>query len=431
MSFLKRLFGAEKRSSPESGSVGLSDAAAWHAFFGQQGLPSAASGITVSAETALGMAAFWCGLNFMADAMASLPLQVFKTQGENSRKALSGSDIYRLVHAVANPDLTSFDWRRGKVLQFYTRGAGYTYIERNATGAAVALWPLDANRVYREIIRSGARVYHYQRLDGSTVTYPAADIIDFVWMRCPDWVNHIDPIAKFRESFANAIAAERHQGRHFANGGVLPYILEGPFGDAGSAARAKADVDKAIRDQAANGTTPVLALPLNHTLKSIGAAPQQSQLVELQRFAIGQAARFFGIPPAAMQEYSDSKFTVAEQQDLSTVKHSLRPRLVQLEQQLNLRLFGPRPGGRYVEHNVDALLRGDFKTRSEGLARLVTAGVMMPNEARAYENLEAAPLGDCLYIQGAMVPLDMAGKAPAPADAAPTASASAQDTPTP
>lgn len=408
MSWVRRILGLEKRASPENPGVSLSDNEAWRAFFDRAGLSGGASGVVVTAETALGIAAFWCGVNFMADAQASLPLQVFKEKGDNGRVSQSGTRLYGLLHDAPNPDTTSFDWRRGMVVDYFTRGAAYSWLERDTAGEVVAIWPLDESRTRRQILPGGARVYHYDR-GGSIITYPAADILDLAWMRRPNWVDHVDPISKFREAFGNAIAAERHAGRHFANGGVLPYILTGPFSTAGAASRAKSDVDNAIRQQAQNRDAPVLALPLGHDLKTVGAPPMQSQLVEMQRFAIGQAARFFGLPPAALQDYSESKFTVAEQQDLAIVKHALRPRLVQFEQQLNLRVFGRQRRGRYCEHNVDGLLRGDFKTRSEGLARLVGAGIVTPNEARAIENFDAMPAGDRLYIQGAMVPLERAG----------------------
>lgn len=408
MSWFSRLFGAEKRNSLENPAISVSDGEAWRAFFNQTGATSGASGIYVTAETALGIAAYWCGLNFMADAMASLPLEVFRLKADDKREKLRNDPAYRLINAAPHPDLTAFDWRRDQTVDFYSHGAAYSWIERKPNGDPAAIWPLDSQRVVRELRRNGERLYHYSGPDRMW-TYPSEDVIDWVWMRRRTWVDHVDPVAKFRESFGNAIAADRHAGRHFAGGGVLPWILTGPFSNGQTASRARADVDAAIKRQAQEKDIPVLALPMGHDLKTIGAAPMQSQLVEMQRFAIGQAARFFGIPPAALQDYADSKFAQAEQQDLAIVKHSLRPRLVQVQQLLDFRLWR-NPRGRYVKHDLDDMLMGDFKTRAEGKARMVMAGIMTPNEARESENLEALPDGEKLYMQGAMVPINMAGQ---------------------
>jgi hypothetical protein len=48
-------------------------------------------------------------------------------------------------------------------------------------------------------------------------------------------------------------------------------------------------------------------------------------------------------------------------------------------------------GRRYVRHDLDSLLRGDFKTRMDGLARSVQGSIRTPNEARRSEGLPDHP----------------------------------------
>jgi hypothetical protein len=57
---------------------------------------------------------------------------------------------------------------------------------------------------------------------------------------------------------------------------------------------------------------------------------------------------------------------------------------------------------------MDSLLRGDFKTRAEGVARLIQSGVYTPNDGRKYiGGLDASddPNADKLHMQGATLPL--------------------------
>ena len=104
-----------------------------------------------------------------------------------------------------------------------------------------------------------------------------------------------------------------------------------------------------------------------------------------------------------------------EQQDLHLVKHVIAQWAQAFEEELNLKLFGQRNGGRYVEHNLDGLMRGDFTSRMEGMATAVQNALLTPNEARRLDNREAKENGDDLLIQGATVPLgtqpDAAGEA--------------------
>jgi HK97 family phage portal protein len=68
----------------------------------------------------------------------------------------------------------------------------------------------------------------------------------------------------------------------------------------------------------------------------------------------------------------------------------------------------------YVEFSTDALLRSQYKDRLEGLARGVQGGIYAPNEARNLEGLDDVPYGDSPRVQQQVVPLEFAGKVPAP-----------------
>ena len=79
----------------------------------------------------------------------------------------------------------------------------------------------------------------------------------------------------------------------------------------------------------------------------------------------------------------------------------------------------------YLELDLEALLRANFRDRIEGLARGVQGGIFSPNEARAKEDLRAMPFGDEPRVQQQVVPLSAWDKAP-PATPAPEAPPSAE-----
>ena len=74
----------------------------------------------------------------------------------------------------------------------------------------------------------------------------------------------------------------------------------------------------------------------------------------------------------------------------------------------------------YLELDLEALLRANFRDRIEGLARGVQGGIFSPNEARAKEDLKAMPFGDEPRVQQQVVPLSAWDQAP-PATPAPDA----------
>jgi HK97 family phage portal protein len=68
----------------------------------------------------------------------------------------------------------------------------------------------------------------------------------------------------------------------------------------------------------------------------------------------------------------------------------------------------------YLEFDTKALLRSAFKDRIDALARGVLGGIFAPNEAREQEGLDHVPYGDSPRVQQQVVPLEFAGKVPAP-----------------
>jgi phage portal protein BeeE len=81
------------------------------------------------------------------------------------------------------------------------------------------------------------------------------------------------------------------------------------------------------------------------------------------------------------------------------VKYTLQRRLTKTEQEVNLELFGLAPP-LFCEFNVEGLLRGDSKSRSDFYGRALggSAGPawMTPNEVRRLENLPPVAGGDKL-----------------------------------
>jgi len=80
----------------------------------------------------------------------------------------------------------------------------------------------------------------------------------------------------------------------------------------------------------------------------------------------------------------------------------------------------------YLELDMDALMRPNFRDRIEGLARAVQGGIFSPNEARAREDLPEAEDGDEPRVQQQVVPLSFGAKPPEPPPA-PTPTAPPND----
>lgn len=391
---------AEARSSLENPQVPLSDVNAWRQLLGEW---HSVAGEVVNAETALEVSAVWCAVNFIAGSFASLPLQLFKKGDKGAKDEDTSDPLSAMLHDAPNPEWTSFAWRKYSMVNILCRGGrSYTFIERNKAGRVMNLWPLDPNHMIVKRV-GGRKTYEYKDGDNKYV-YNSDEIIDVAFMLHADGVTHVDPVAKLKGPVGLSLALERYAQKFFANGGVPPLSLAGPVGSPAAASRAATDVNSAVR--AANEERRnVIIMPTGYELKPVGFDPKKSQMNEARLYQIGEIARMFGLPPVFLQDLTHGTFTNTEQQDLAYVKHTLTTWLEAWEQEMNLKLFANR-SKKFVEFNVDGLLRGDFQTRMAGYATGIQNAIITPDEARSAENRPAkGGPADELQIQGATVPL--------------------------
>lgn len=410
MSWLDRMLGREARSI-ENPAVSLSSAQAWASVFQSWG-GGTVTGANVTVETALGVPAVWAAVSFLSRTMATLPIHAYRTTPDGPKRIKGG--LQTLIHDAPNAEWTSYDWREYLFWQTFTEGRGLSWIER-AGNNIVAIWPMEATKTSVEV-KNGRRFYRYTD-NGTAKLYPAADVIDVPFSLRPDMLGAYSPIEKCRNAIGLAIAMETYAGNFFQGGGIPPLALVGPL-PAGPEAlkRAMADMNRAV-DNARSANKPIFPMPPGHELKSVGIDPDKGQMTDARRMQIEEIARAFQLPPVFLQDLTRATFSNAEQQDLHLVKHLVGQWAKRFEQQLNLKLFGQRNGNRYVEHNLDGLMRGDFKTRADAVASLVQVGVYTPNTGAGYMGQEPSsdPEADRLYMQGAMVPLGTVSNPPIPA----------------
>ena len=390
--FLKR----ETRNSVPGETVSLSI----DEFLDQIMALESKAAVHVTTDKALGVPAIWSAVNFLSDTIASLPLDVYKRGPKGAKIVVGGlSDI---IGTAINDETTSFIWRQHKFSQVFTGGRGLSFIERNTAGRVKNLWPLDPNNTTIKRIK-GRKEYHY-RDGGRPQLYSATDVLDLTFTLRANGLKHRSPIHTNRDVIGLAIAATDYGSRYFRNGGVPPFAVVGGFNSGKAADRASKDFEIVVQRASAEGRSAII-LPKGLDIKALGSDAKNAMLLELKKFCVEEIARIYSLSPIFLQDLSRGTFSNTEQQDLQFTKHTLRHWVKQFEQELNLKLFGRNNKVYFVKLNMDGLLRGDFKTRMEGYARGVQAGVFVPNEARERENLPSMPEGDKLMIQSGTMPI--------------------------
>lgn len=355
----------------------------------------------VTIDSALAVPAVLAAVSFLSRSLAALPLHVFRNTATGSERISGG--IQTLVHEAPNPEWTSFKLRQYFWQQVFTGGRGLIWIERSGSNI-VGLWPINPAKA--KIKRDSLMRTTYE-VDGKI--YQSADVIDVPFMLKVDGLAHYSPIVLGTKAIQLALAMNEYGSKFFAGGGVPPLALTGPLAAGPEAMKRQlGDMRRAV-DAARDNNDQMLPVPPGYELKPIGLDPDKGQMTDARRFQIEEVARIWNLPPVFVQDLTHGTFTNTEQQDLHLVKHLMGQWVRTLEEEMNLKLFGQRNGNRFVNHNMDGLLRGDFATRMEGLARAVQTSILTPDEARALENRPAkGGNADKLFMQGATVPIDQA-----------------------
>lgn len=360
------------------------------------------TGIYVNTDNALTVPAVFAAVEFISGTMAKLPLHVYRDEKGGSKKV--NGTLSNLLSAAASDETTAFEFRKYLYREALTEGRGLAYIERNAAGNPINLFPVRASCT-KVSIDSNLRKWYDYTPPGSkkTFRYAAADVIDLPFALESDQVTHVSPIRKNAQAIGLSLAAMAYGADIFKDGGLPPLVLQGAFASVDSADRSGDDLKKSIAKAKREGRK-ALTLPVGFEIKQLGFNPDEMQMVELQRWCVEQIARVYSLPPTFLQDLTNGTHSNTEQQDLHFVKHTLTRWIVQAEQEMNLKLIGRGKRANYVKFNVDGLLRGDYRTRMEGNAKAITTGQLTPNEARALEDRGELPGGDDLYIQGALMP---------------------------
>ncbi|MGO6719574.1 phage portal protein [Rhizobium ruizarguesonis] len=363
------------------------------AFFGINSANLAA----VSVDSALTVPAVWAAVAFMSRTLAALPRHAYRDTKTGATR-ITGR-LETVVNIAPNDGIGSFGFWQWFWQQVFTHGRGLAYIERTPQGVD-SLWQMDPTKT--TVKRVGLKVsYEYEGK-----TYDAADVIDVPFMRRSCGLRHYGPIAQASKAIQLAIAMNDYGSNFFAGGGVPPLALKGPLPANGEALkRAQADIKRAV-DAAKGAGESVFPIPPGYDLTAVGLDPAKGQMIEARRFQVEEIARTYQLPPVFLQDLTRATFSNVEQQDLHLTKHLIGQWAKALEDEINLKFFGRSSGNRYIEHALDGLLRGDFKTRMEGYGIAIQNSIRTPDEVRKLENLPSkGGEAEKLHIQGATVPL--------------------------
>jgi HK97 family phage portal protein len=384
----------------------------WSFLFG-----GTTSGKTVNERTAMQTTAVYACVRILSEAVAGLPLHIYRYRADGGKERIPMHPLYHLLHDEPNPEMTSFVFRETLMSHLLLWGNAYAQVVRNGRGQAVALYPLLPSKMDVSRAANGELLYTYYRDADETGLNPKGG---YITLR-RDEVLHIpglgfdgligySPIAMAKNAIGMSLATEEYGASFFANGANPGGVLEHP-GVIKDIGRVKESWNSAYQG---NGNAhKVAVLEEGMKFQAIGIPPEQAQFLETRKFQINEIARIYRVPPHMVGDLEKSSFSNIEQQSLEFVKYTLDPWVVRWEQSLQQSLLLPsEKPSLFIRFNLDGLLRGDYQSRMSGYAVGRQNGWMSANDIRELEDMNRISTqegGDLYLVNGNMTKLADAG----------------------
>jgi len=367
-----------------------------------------AAGERVTADTAKQVTAVMACVRVLSEAIASLPLVLYRRLPNGGKERVVDHPIHDVVVMRPNGQQTGFEFREMLQSHLALRGNAYALIDWDYLGRPIRLWPLHPDRISVE--SEGGRVtgYQYADLNGQRKRYPVERILHLRGLS-EDGVKGLSPVQYAARAIGVSLATDKFGEKFFANGARASGALKHPGVLSDTAIqRLRRMLAETISGQ--NMLKP-LVLEEGAEWQQLSINPDEAQFLETRKYQVADIARIFRIPPHMIGDLERATFSNITEQSIEFVQYSLLPWLRRWELRLNA-IFLDNGRKYFLEFLVDGLLRGKPSERTEALAKQFMHGALTLNEWRAIENRNPVEGGDEHYVPANLARLGEGSQVP-------------------
>lgn len=339
------------------------------------------SGSTVTPKTSTQLLTVYGCVRYIAEGIATLPVDVYRE--------VNGAPVEMPKPrwlTQPTPDLDFVAWA-GQFLSSLLLAGNFYGLKVYRDGILDQIIPLDPTTVvvHRDRRRKGYRV-NGEEVDPFNILH----VPGIMW---PGSDTGMGPVEAARQSIGLGMAAQEYGGRFFDQDSTPSGVIEVP-GEL-EPVKAREMARSWAKKHAGKGKVGLPGVLQGGAVwKPTAVNNEQAQFLETRRFTAAEiAAQMFLIDPPEIGigvEGQSLTYTNQEQRNTRKVQVTFLPWIIRLENALTDLL--PQP--RYLKLNVNGLLRGDTKARFDAYAIGISSKFLVPNEARAFEEMPPLPDGD-------------------------------------
>ncbi len=369
--------------------------------------------IAVNEVKAMGIGAYMSCLKVLGETMALMDLEVVEKVGKATRPNTKHPN-YWLLHAEPSPDYNRFEWMQAMLFWAASWGNGYSKIIRDRFANAVELKILNEYDVTAKKTERGKLYYEWNN-DGDREIIMSENMFHLKNIGTNGIVG-MSTVDIQRESIANALAKQQHEGAFYANGAKASGVLMTP-GTMGP--KEKDNIKKSFNKETEGAKNRFKTIVLEEGVKytQLTIPNTDAQFLQSKQFDRSEVAGWFRIPPHMIGDLSSSNYSNMDAQDRSFAKQVAVPWAERIQQELDRKLLFASERGKITHRfNLDDLIKGDIKTRYEVYSTGVQWGILRPSEAREQEGweMEGTEKINKFFMNSTMQPVDTLGQQPQP-----------------
>ncbi|MPV47491.1 phage portal protein [Enterobacter hormaechei] len=370
--------------------ISLTTGTFWEEWFG-----TSSSGKVVTADKAIQLSAVWACVRLLSESISTLPLKIYVRQPDGSRKAATDHPAYSILCRRPNSEMTPSRFMLMVVASICLRGNAF--IEKKfIANRLVSLVPLLPQNMVVKRLPTGALEYKYTE-NGNERVIPVKNIMHIRGFGL-DGVCGMMPMKTGRDVIGSAMAVEESAAKIFEQGLQSSGFL--------SAENALSDEqrERLRRYMAAftgsKNAGKIMVLEGGLKYQGVTMNPEDAQMLESRSFSIEEICRWFRVPPFMVGHTTkqSSWASSLEGMNLQFLTHTLRPLLVNIEQEIG-RCLLDSDDEVFAEFSVEGLLRADSAGRAAYYTSALQNGWMSRNDVRHLENMPPIEGGDIYTVQ--------------------------------
>ena len=366
---------------------------------------------TVSTTTNAGMmlAAVWRCVDIVSGTVASLGIDIERRIGKYWQVD-EQHPLELVLRLKPNERVNSFDFWKAAVVEMLLHGNAYIYPYFNADS--------EITRLY--LIPNGACTY-----DKETDTYTISDDVNNLFTTCNGWrIVHLKNLSLdggftgvSTLTYAQKVLGvggnlDSLQLDSFASGSTLRGFISGDSNLVQGFGAPQDDQLNAVKDNITTQLTSgakIFTLPGTMKFNQLSLSPSDLQLVESKNLNVLDICRFFGVHPDRVFQSSSTNYKGSESAQTAFMTDTLFPLINKIETELTVKLIPNGMIGNYrVKFNLDDYYISDMGAKADYYTKMISAGVLTPNEVRMREGHAPVEGGDSAFITCNVAPIDSA-----------------------